>query len=265
VAGDALDAASVRAAVASVRPEVVIHQLTKLPKRIDPRRVAEQLADTNRLRTEGTRHLAAAARAAGARRLVAQSIAFAYAPGGATKTEDDPLYLDAPPSFRSLIRAVADLEATTTGTPGLEGVALRYGFFYGPGTAYAADGTFADAVRQRRVPVVGAGDGVFSFIHLDDAVAATIAALGDAPSGVYNVVDDDPAPVREWLPFYAEVLGAPRPRRVPRWLGRLGAGAYADYLMVQQRGASNARARRLLGWAPRWTTWREGFRDAPAT
>jgi nucleoside-diphosphate-sugar epimerase len=259
---DALDAAAVERAVVAARPEVVLHQLTAIPERIDPLKAAEQLAPTNRLRTEATRHLRDAAIRAGARRLIAQSIAFAHRPGGGgtPKTEDDPLYVDAPESFRSVIEAVAELEATTTASSDLEGVVLRYGLFYGPGTIYAPGGSFHEDVTRRRVPIVGDGDGVFSFVHVDDAAAATVAALDAAP-GVYQIVDDDPAPVRDWLPVYAELLGVKAPYKVPTMLARLGAGDYGIHIMTAQAGASNARAKSALGWTPRFSSWREGFRE----
>ncbi len=254
---DALDPVSMTAAIRQSRPEAVLHQLTALPKRIDPRHVDEALAETNRLRIEATRNLAASVAEVGARRFIVQSIAFAYAPGGGLKNEDDPLYRDAPKSFRRMIEAVGRLETTAQE---VGGVVLRYGYFYGPATYYAPDGAAAEDVRRRRFPILGDGDGVFSFVHLDDAAEATMAALDRGEPGVYNIVDDEPAPVREWLPFYAEQLGAKRPYRVPRWLGRLGGGPYAVYLLCDQRGASNAKAKRELGWSPRLRSWREGFR-----
>ncbi|GIW73409.1 MAG: dTDP-glucose 4,6-dehydratase [Planctomycetota bacterium] len=257
---DAFELPALARALREARPEAVVHQLTAIPSRVHPRRVAAQLAATNRLRTEGTRNLLQAARAAGARRLLVQSVAFAYAPRrGGPHTEQEPLYLQAPRAFRPVIAAVDELERLATGSPGLTGIVLRYGLFYGPGTIYAPDGSFAADVRRRRVPLIGGGEGVFSFIQLEDAAAATVQALERAAPGIYNVVDDDPAPMRSWLPHYAELLGAPPPRRLPRWLGRLAGGPYAIYLCCEQRGASNARARAALGWAPRHPSWREGF------
>ena len=257
---DALDADAVRDAVVRARPEVVVNQLTAIPPAFDTRRMAEAFAPTNRLRTEGTRHLVDAAEAAGARRVVAQSIAFAYAPtDGWVKTEDDELFLDAPEAFRSTVEAVHALESAVLGGGDLEGVVLRYGFFYGPSTSYAPDGAIAEQVRRRRFPVGGRGTGRFSFIHLDDAARATIAAIEGGPPGAYNIVDDEPAPVSEWLPAYAAALGAPAPRRLPGWLVRLAAGRYAQYTMTELRGASNARARERLGWAPQLSSWRQGF------
>jgi nucleoside-diphosphate-sugar epimerase len=260
---DALDADAVRDAVVGANPEVVVHQLTAIPPAFNPRRIAVEFAPTNRLRVDGTRHLLEAAAAAGARRFVAQSIAFGYAPtGGWVKTEDDELFLDAPEAFRSTIDAVHALETAVLGAGDLEGLVLRYGFFYGPGTSYAPDGAIAERVRRRRYPIGGRGTGRFSFIHLDDAARATIAAIEGGPRGVYNVVDDEPAPVSEWLPAYATVLGAPPPHRLPGWLVRLAAGRYAQYTMTELRGASNARARERLGWAPQLSSWRQGFGSA---
>jgi nucleoside-diphosphate-sugar epimerase len=194
--------------------------------------------------------------------VVAQSIAFAYAPtGSGPKREDDPLYLEAPQPFRRSVMAIRDLEEAVTRTDGIEGVVLRYGFFYGPGTAFARDGSIADQVRRRRFPIVGGGGGVYSFIELGDAASATVAAL-TGPVGVFNVVDDDPAPVREWVPFYAEVLGAGRPFRVPAFVGRIAGGPLTVYYMTMVRGAGNERATRELAWSPRYPSWRQGFREA---
>jgi nucleoside-diphosphate-sugar epimerase len=257
---DALDADALRDAVAVAKPEVVVHELTAIPPAFNPRRMAEEFAPTNRLRTEGTRNLVDAAAAAGARRVVAQSIAFAYAPTGEwVKSEDDELFLDAPDAFRSTVEAVHALEGAVLGEDAIEGVVLRYGFFYGAGTSYAPDGFIAEQVRRRRFPVGGRGTGRFSFVHLDDAVRATVAAVEGGPAGTYNVVDDDPAPVSDWLPAYAAALGAPAPRHLPGWLVRLAAGRYAQYTMTELRGASNARARERLGWAPQLSSWRQGF------
>ena len=244
-------------------PEVVVHQLTAIPRRLNPRRVASELDLTNRLRMEGTRNLMAAAMHARARRFVAQSIAFVHRPGGSQlKTESDPLYLDAPPSFRQVIEAIAELESATTEFNGIQGVALRYGFFYGPGTVYDCGGSFWEDVKKRRIPIVGAGGGVFSFVHVDDAADATLDAIESRATGVFHIVDDDPAPVRDWLPFYAHLVGAPRPLRVPVFLTRLLAGPYGVYLMVEQNGISNSLAKATLGWRPAHARWREGFQES---
>ena len=258
---DAFDAAGVDTAVAAARPEVVIHELTDIPAAVNPRRLERDVERNDRLRIEGTRNLVRAAEAAGARRVIAQSIAFAYAPSGPRVVdESQPLYLGAPPPWRRPVEAVAALERQVLAAP--DGVVLRYGFFYGPGTAYAADGDFARQVRRRQLPIVGGGTGVFSFIHVDDAATATVLALDRGASGAYNVVDDEPAPMREWLPAYADALGARRPLRVPRFIGRLAGGAYAVMLATELRGASNERVKRALGWEPRHRSWRTGFREA---
>jgi nucleoside-diphosphate-sugar epimerase len=260
---DALDAAALREAVVTAAPEVIVHELTSLPDRFEPRR-KDIYAPTNRMRSEGTRNLLDAARAAGARRFVCQSVAFACAPGPRPEVLDEqaPLNLDAPPPFGEGVRTIEQMESSVVGAEGLEGLVLRYGWFYGPGTYYAEDGSSAADVRRRRFPVIGDGAGLFSFIHIDDAADATVAAVERGAPGVYNVVDDDPAAMRDWLPVYAEAIGAPRPRRVPVWLARLVAGKMVAELN-RQPGASNAKAKRELGWEPRWKSWREGFREAP--
>jgi nucleoside-diphosphate-sugar epimerase len=263
VIADALDEQAVRAAVGRARPQAVIHQLTALPKRIDPRRIERDFALNDRLRDEGTRILASAAGEVGAERLIAQSIAFMYEPGapGAIHDEDDPLLGEPPPSFARSAAAVKALERTVLAAGG---TVLRYGYFYGPGSAISRDGSFAQDLRRRRMPVVGRGQGVWSFVHVDDAAAATVAALtaGPGSGAVYNVVDDDPAPASQWLPALAEAVEAPRPMRVPAFVARLAAGEYGAGTMTSAQGASNARARRELGWAPAHPSWREGFRTA---
>jgi nucleoside-diphosphate-sugar epimerase len=261
---DALDPEAVRAALGEAAPEVVVHELTALPKRLAYR--DERLYDaTNRLRGEGTRNLLDGARAVGARRMVAQSIAFLYVPsGGPVKSEDDPVLTDAPGGFGAGLRTLAEMERAVTGSDSLEGLVLRYGFFYGPGTYYGEGGTTTADVRRRRFPVVGRGEGVFSFIHVDDAADATVAAVEHGAPGVYNVVDDEPAPMREWLPVFAEAAGAKRPLRVPRWLARFAAGKEAVGFISALRGASNAKAGRELGWRPAHPSWREGFRESLA-
>jgi 2-alkyl-3-oxoalkanoate reductase len=261
---DALDRDALLAAVANARPNAVVHQLTQIPDDLNPRKMGEQFEMTDRLRTEGTHNLVDAARAAGAGRFVAQSIAFAYrmdGPAGELKTEADPLLGDdAPGSFRHIVQAVAQMERTVVDAGGL---VLRYGYFYGPGTSYAAsDGATAARVRKRGFPIVGDGGGVFPFIHVDDAAAATVAALEHGDPGVYNVVDDDPAPLREWLPVYAEAIGAKPPRRVPKLAAWIAAGKVAADGATKMRGASNAKAKRELGWEPRYSSWRQGFFEA---
>jgi 2-alkyl-3-oxoalkanoate reductase len=262
VLADALDRDAVLRAVCAARPEVVVHEATALAGVTGLRRFDRGFAATNRLRTEGTDHLLAAARAAGARRFVAQSFAgwpFART-GGPVKTEDDPLDPDPPAELRRTLDAIRHLEAAVAGAGDLEGVVLRYGGFYGPGTSVGAGGYLVDDLRRRRVPIVGAGTGVWSFVHIDDAAAATVAAVERGGPGVYQVADDDPAPVSVWLPALAAAVGARPPRRLPAWLGRLLGGDHAVVLMNEARGASNARARRELGWRPAWPSWRQGFR-----
>lgn len=259
VVADTLDTAAVTRAVGDARPDAVIHQLTSLPPRINPRTIARDFVMNDRLRGEGTRILVDAAQAAGATRILAQSIAFAYAPGpaGTVHDEADPLYLDSPEPFRRSARALHELESTVVDADGL---ALRYGYFYGPGSSISASGSTGEDVARGRMPVVGSGQGVWSFIHVDDAARATVAALTRGEPGAYNIVDDDPAPVAEWLPALAAALGAKKPRRVPAWLARPVAGSYGVSLMTEAQGASNALAKRELDWAPEYASWREGFR-----
>jgi nucleoside-diphosphate-sugar epimerase len=260
---DVFDAEGLRAEVASAAPEVVVHELTDLPADVDPRKAAEQLEGNDRIREEGTRNLVDAAVAARARRIVAQSIAFVYEMNGeGLKTEDDRLFDDAPFPWSRSVRAVHALEDVVTKTEGIEGVVLRYGFFYGPGSSYAPGGYYAREVTRRRFPIVGRGSGVFSFIHVDDAAAATVAAAEGGRPGIYNVVDDAPAPLREWLPAYAEAVHAKKPMRVPKFVARLVAGGYTTQLATELRGVSNARAKAELGWEPRYPSWRQGFRES---
>jgi nucleoside-diphosphate-sugar epimerase len=256
VEGDALDPSSVARAVEAGRPEAIVHQLTALPAMSNPRRLRAQLKSTNRLRTEGTANLV---EAAGGRPIVAQSVAFAYAPrGDRVVDEDTPLNLDCPRQFREGVAAIAAHEQQITGA---SGVVLRYGWLYGPGTAYARDGAYAALVRRRGFPIAGDGGGVFSFVHVRDAAEATVAALELQGPRTLNIVDDHPAPIREWLPEYARLLGAKPPRHVPLWLMRLAAGPLGVESMTEQRGASNARARAALGWEPAYPDWRGGFAE----
>ena len=262
VVADALDSEEVVRAVAEAEPEVIVHQLTALAGSLDLRHVDRAFAPTNRLRTEGTDHLLAVARAVGTRRFVAQSFAgwpFART-GGPVKTEDDPLDPEPPEQMRRTLDAIRYLEDVVTGADWTEGVVLRYGAFYGPGTSLDGEGSeHVEMIRKRRFPVIGDGGGVWSFIHIEDAADATVAAVERARSGIYNIVDDEPAPVAEWLPAAAIAVGAKPPRRVPRWLGRLLAGEAATVMMTEVRGASNAKAKRELGWRPSHPSWREGF------
>jgi 2-alkyl-3-oxoalkanoate reductase len=261
VLADALDEHAVVEAVTQARPDAVIHQLTALPARLDPRKISRDLATTDRLRTEGTRHLVAAAQHAGASRIIAQSIAFAYAPGppGTVHGEDDPLMSNPPAQFARSAAAIAELERLVIGAGGL---ALRYGYFYGPGTAICRDGSLGREVARRRMPIVGGGGGVWSFIHVADAAQATVAALTRGRAGAYNIVDDEPARVSEWIPALAQALAARPPRSVPAWLARPLAGEYGLLTMTRAQGASNARAKSELGWTPEHASWREGFRTA---
>jgi nucleoside-diphosphate-sugar epimerase len=264
VVADALDPAQVAAVVGAAEPEAIVHQLTALSGKLDLRHFDRDFALTNRLRTEGTDHLLAAARAVGTRRFVAQSFTgWPYARvGGPVKTEEDPLDPEPAAAFRGTLAAIRHLEAAVAGADWIEGLALRYGGFYGPGTSLALhpDGEHVEAVRKRRFPVVGSGAGVWSFLHIEDAASATAAAIRQGAPGLYNVVDDEPAPVSEWLPALAAALGAKPPRRLPRWLGRLLAGEAATVMMTEVRGAANAKAKRELGWRLRYPSWREGFR-----
>ncbi len=268
VVADALDPDAVAEAVASAEPEVIVHQLTALsgPMGVrDARRPDRSVATimTNRLRTEATDHLLAAGRAVGARRFVAQSFgSFGFArAGGPVLTEADPLDPNPPAALRTAQAGYLYLEQAVTTIDWGEGIALRYGGFYGPGTgiSLAPDAVLAAPIRKRRFPIVGDGGGVWSHVHVDDAAAATAVAVERGEPGVYYVVDDDPAPVREWLPVVASALDAKPPRRVPRWLGRLAAGEAATAMMTEARGASNAKAKRELGWQPRYASWRQGF------
>jgi 2-alkyl-3-oxoalkanoate reductase len=264
VVADGLDSDAVRDAVRRAEPEVVVHELTALPAKFDIRRFDRTFELTNRLRTEGTDTLLAASAEAGVRRFAIQSFAgWPYAKtGGPVKSEDDPLDPDPPKHMRQTLDAIRHLEAAALGADGIEAIVLRYGGFYGPGTGVA---TMLDDIRKRRFPVVGKGTGVWSFVHADDAATATVAAIERGEPGVYNVVDDEPAPVSEWLPHLAEVLGAKPPLRVPGFVGRLATGEAGLSLMTRIRGASNAKAKRELAWKPRHPSWREGFREAFAS
>jgi nucleoside-diphosphate-sugar epimerase len=262
---DVFDAPALEAAVREAAPEVVIHELTALPPRLDYRAKEDPLAATNRVRSEGTRNLVAAAKAAGARRLIAESVAFLYAPEGDwVKDEKAPLFLGAPAPFGGAVEALSDLELQVTAAEGIEGVVLRYGWLYGPGSYFDRDGSQTEDAHKRRLPVVGKGSGVFSFIQVEDAAAATVAALEQGAAGVYNVVDDEPAPMRDWVPAFAEAVGAKKPLRVPTWIARLVAGPAAVAMATGVRGAANAKAKRELGWQPRYASWRQGFGDAAA-
>jgi nucleoside-diphosphate-sugar epimerase len=261
---DVFDAAALESALGEAAPEVVVHELTSLPPRLDPKS-KDALAPTNRLRGEGTGNLIAAAKAAGAKRLIAESVAFYYVPEGDwVKGEEAPAFPAADGPFGEAGKALADLERQVTGTEGLEGVVLRYGWLYGPGTYYDRDGSQTEDFHKRRMPIVGKGSGIFSFVQVEDAASATVAAVERGEPGIYNVVDDEPAPMSEWVPVFAEAVGAKKPRRVPVWLARLVAGSAAVGMATDQRGASNAKAKRELGWRPRYPSWRQGFADPAA-
>jgi nucleoside-diphosphate-sugar epimerase len=253
VVADALDADAVRAAVESARPDVVVNELTDLARPLNPRKYGEWLAGTNRLRREGTRNLVDAAQASGASKVISQSVAFAYKFEPGVKTEDAPIHGAAAGDMGA---AMESLEQQTLAAPG--GIVLRYGFFYGPGTAYANDGQQVELIRKRQMPIVGGGTGQFPFIHVEDAASATVAAIERGSPGIYNVVDDDPAPGHEFIPYIAQLVGAKAPRRVPGFLARLVAGRMVGFATGLQP-VSNAKAKRELDWAPRYASWREGF------
>jgi len=259
---DGLDREAVLDVVARAEPEVVVHEMTGLSRATNLRHFDRVFATTNRLRTAGTDHLLEAARVVGARRFVAQSFAgWNYGRSGAlVKTEEDPLDPAPLPSMRQSLAAFRHLESAVLGA-GMEGLALRYGNLYGPGTSTAEDGVFVELLRKRRMPLIGDGGGIWSFLHIDDAAGATLAAVEGGRPGIYNVCDDEPGPAREWLPELAAAVGAPPPRRVPVWLGRLAAGEAVVLMFTQTRGASNAKAKKGLVWTPRYPRWREGFRE----
>ena len=260
VVADALDPDAVADAVALHEPEVIVHQLTALSGPFDLRHFDRTFAETNRLRTEGTDHLLAAGRAIGVKRFVAQSFAgWTFGTGGGPIAADEaPLGDGRVPGTGETFAAIRHLEQAVTGADWTEGVVLRYGGFYGPGTSLAPEGgEQIDAIRKRRFPIVGDGAGVWSFIHVEDAAEATALATERARRGIYQIVDDTPVPVRIWLPAVADALGAGRPRRVPRWLGRILAGQTATVMMTEVHGASNAKAKRELGWTPRHPSLQE--------
>lgn len=264
VVADALAPDQVAEAVARARPDVIVHQLTAIGA-IDMRHFDRDFALTNRLRTEGTDHLLSAGQAIGVRRFVAQGVAGygAYArTGGPMKSEEDPLDPTPAREMRQTLVAIRHLEEAVLGAEWTEGIVLRYGVFYGPGTSLAPGAEQFELVRRRRFPLVGDGGGVWSFIHVADAAAATVAAVERGTRGVYNVVDDDPVPVAVWLPALAQTLGAKKPMRVPRFIGRLFAGEAGVVMMTELRGASNAKAKRELTWRPAHPSWRQGFAAA---
>jgi nucleoside-diphosphate-sugar epimerase len=255
VVGDVYDENRLARLVVESEAEVVVHQLTAFgTKDGDP------YAQTIRVRIEGTRNLIAAARAARVRRFIAQSISFMCSPFGTGLTnEDTPLYLDAPPAVRALAEAIASLEAQTLGARGLSGTVLRYGWFYGPGTSYDPEGTIPSALRSGTLPIVGTGAGIYSFINLRDAAEATVRVLAHEAPGIYNIVDDSPVRWSEWLAFAAKRLRAPTPGHLDESAARKKIGDLRVYYMNEQRGASNAKAKRVFGWQPTFASWRNGF------
>ena len=262
VIADALNADQVVEAVARARPDVIVHQLTAVGS-IDTRHFERDFAATNRLRIEGTDHLLAAAQAVAVQRFVAQgNSTYVYGRTGGLKTETDPLDPTPVPELRGTVAALRYLEEVVLGADWTEGIVLRYGALYGPGTSMAPGEEQFELVRQRKFPVVGEGGGVWSFIHAADAAEATVKAIEHGRRGVFNIVDDDPAPVAEWLPFLAQRLGAKEPRHVPRFVGRVFAGKMGAEMMTELRGVSNAKAKRELGWQPSYPSWRLGFAAA---
>jgi len=264
---DALDAEQVAAAVARAEPEVIVHQLTAISAEASIRNIDRSFEATNRLRTKGTDHLLAAGRAIGVRRFVAQSFAawLYHRVGGPVKTEEDPLDPNPIRPIRETFGAIRHVEEAVTGADWMTGVALRYGWFYGPGTSLWAGGGHLEPIVKGKFPIAGDGGAVWSLIHIEDAADATVAAIDGGERGVYNVTDDSPERVADWLPGLAEMIGAPPPKRVPKLLGRLFAGKPAVIMMTELRGALNAKAKRELGWTPRHPSWREGFAELAAT
>jgi nucleoside-diphosphate-sugar epimerase len=256
---DVFDRGRVTAAVRDGRPDAIVHQLTDLPASMNPRKLSAVYERNDRVRREGTASLLAAAKNAGVTRFIVQSMGTWYRPeGGFIKTEEDPLWTDAPEPIGAAVRTVGEMERTVlAGVP--LGVVLRYGAFYGPGTWFAPDGEIARRTRQRMFPILGSGNGITSFIHVDDAASAAVAALGASAPGIFNIADDEPAAASAWMPAYAAALGAPPPRRVPEFLGRLFLGRPLTKWVTTVRGASNASAKARLGWHPRYASWREGF------
>jgi nucleoside-diphosphate-sugar epimerase len=261
VVADALDERPIRAAVVAAHPDVIVHELTDLKGASDLRKFDRAFANSNRLRTEGTDHLLAAARDCGVRRIVAQSFCgWPYArTGGQVKSEEDPLDPNPPQQLRRTLDAIRYLERVVTTSEAPEGVVLRYGAFYGLDTGMF-DAALIEQIRRRRVPLIGGGAAWWSFLQIDDAAEATALAV-ELGRGVYNIVDDDPAPVHEWLPATAAMLGAKPPFRVPAWVARLATGEHLVAMMTQSRAGSNAKARRELNWCPRHPSWRQGFAE----
>ena len=260
---DGLNALAIRDAVIAARPDIIIDQMTDLADVTDLRHFDRAFATTNKLRTQGTDFLLAAARDAGVKRFIAQSFCgWTYGRGGEQiKTEVDPLDPNPPEELHRTLQAILHLEDAVINSASPEGIVLRYGSFYGPDTGMLSR-AMIDQLRRRRVPLIGGGAGQWSFIHVDDAAAATVAAIERGkPGNIYNIVDDEPAEVSEWLPALATLVGARPPIRVPAWLGRLFAGDHLVSMMTEVRGGSNAKARRELGWRPAHSSWRQGFAE----
>jgi nucleoside-diphosphate-sugar epimerase len=266
VVADALDRPAMQAEVLAARPEVIVHEMTELKAASDLRTFDRSFAASNRLRTEGTDHLLAAAREAGVQRFLAQSFCgWPYArAGGAVKTEADPLDPDPPKELARALAAIRYLEGIVTQSSSPEGIVLRYGAFYGDNTGLF-DGPLLEQIRRRRAPVIGSGNGWWSFVHIDDAAQATALAIERGVGGaIYNIVDDEPAPVREWLPVLAKLLSAKPPRHVPAWLARILGGEHLVAMMTEGRAGSNAKAKAELGWRPDHASWRTGFANVVA-
>jgi nucleoside-diphosphate-sugar epimerase len=262
LAMDGLDGRAVLEAVRTAKPDVIVHQMTALAGVKNLKHFDEAFAQTNRLRTEGTAHFIAAAREIGTKRLVVQSYTgWPHAPGGdRLKTEEDPLDSAPPRTMRASLAAIRELERNVLAASDLQGLVLRYGSFYGPGTPIAPRGEIAELVRQRKLPIVGSGGGIWSFVHTEDVALATALAVERGPSGIYHIVDDEPAPTSVWLPELARIMGAKPPRHVPEWLARLMVGEALVHMMTRVPGSANTKAKRELGWALRYPSWRAGFR-----
>lgn len=257
---DALNRAAIVEAVVVAKPDVIVHEMTSLSGANDLRRFDCSLSLTNRLRTEGLQNLLAAAKQGGTPRIVVQSFCgWPYARiGGPVKSEEDPLDPEPPRELRRTLQAIRYLESAVTGSPDIKGVVLRYGAFYGPWTGLL-DGPMIDRLRRRRVPLIGDANGWWSLLHIDDAAAATATAVERGAPGIYNIVDDEPAPVRDWLPALAALLGARPPRHISKWLARIAASEHIVTMMTEARAGSNAKAKRDLAWQPAHSSWRRGF------
>ncbi len=263
VIGDVFDQARLRQAMQAAQPDVIVSELTALPQSLDPRKLADYYEANNRVRAEGTRGLLEAAAASGAHRFVSQSAAFWYAPAGElVKGESAPFWTDAPEPIGQAVRTMVEVEQMVRDAPNMSSVNLRYGTLYGPGTWFSSNGDIARRMRARAFPIIGDGEAMTSFIHVEDAAAATVAAVESTAPGDFNVADDEPAPAKAWMPALAEALGARKPLRVPEWLARLLVGRALVAFTVNQRGAANQKAKRELAWRPRYGSWRTGFAEA---